>query len=115
MRPHVVAHQVVVRLEVGVEPCGPGAEVAGLELAHRGQVVERLVHGPQGDGRHLDAHRGVHRLRGRVGRGGRQDPEDRLALGRDLQATGPELLGELVDRLHGGHPSALLLLVNNRC
>ena len=52
-----VAHQVVVGVEVGVEAGRAGAELELDELAHRGQVVERLVDGAQRDGRHLGADR----------------------------------------------------------
>ena len=51
--PQRVAHEVVVGVEVRVEPGRPGAEVELVELTHGGQVVEGLVHGAQRDGGHL--------------------------------------------------------------
>ena len=104
------AHEVLVRvLDVGVDPDAAGADVEQLDLAHRLEIVDGLVHGLARDGRHLGAGRLVERLDRGVRVDAVQQPEDRLALRRDPQALVPEAGGELVDRLHGDH------LINNHC
>ena len=94
--PARLAHQVVVWRAVGVEPGRSGAEVELVELPHGRQVVQRLVDGLQGDGRHLDPSGVEDPLGSRVTVTPVQDAEDRLTLGRDPQATVPERLGQLV-------------------
>jgi putrescine---pyruvate transaminase len=81
---------VVVFGDVGVEPAGPVPRSAPAELAHRRQVGQGLVDRAQRDPGHLGA---GHREQGIGAWGGPvavQQPEQQLALGRDLQALGPE-------------------------
>ena len=74
--------------------------------AHRREIVERLVHGLQRDGRHLTHHFGPDGLGRRMPTGRRrQRLEDALPLGRDLEALRSKVLDELAGRLHGRHPS----------
>ena len=51
--PHERHTDVVVVVDVRVEPGRADAEINRLQLAHRGEVGERLVHGAQRDARHL--------------------------------------------------------------
>ena len=87
---------MVVVAGVGVEARRPGAEVDRLDLAHGGQVVERLVDGTERDGGHLTAYRLVDRFGGRMRGRAVEHAEDRLALRGDLEPLRPEDLGELL-------------------
>ena len=51
---------------LGSKRVEPVPRSSGADLAHRGQVVERLVHGAERDGGHLGPHRVVDRLGRRV-------------------------------------------------
>ena len=96
-------------LDVGIDPGAARAEVEQRDLAHVGEVVDRLVHGLERDRRHLDPGGLVQRLDRGVLVVPFEQPEDRLALGRDPQALGPEQLGELDDGLHG--PDSLSTMI----
>ncbi|MEZ5179924.1 MAG: hypothetical protein R2746_17025 [Acidimicrobiales bacterium] len=70
----------MVRFEVGVEAGRAQADVDLAELAHGGEVVERLVDGAQRDHGEVSHHGGVHGLGGRVHRAAVEHAEDGLAL-----------------------------------
>src|SRR5262245_31741983 len=101
---------VVVVLDVGVDAQRAGTEVEHVELTEPLEVVHGLVHGLQGDRRHVEPGAVVERLHRRVGGVGLQQPEDRLALRGDAQAAGAEQIGELGNALHDVEH-----LINNRC
>ena len=95
------AHQMVVGVvDVGVEAGHAGADVESGDLSQFGQIVERLVDGLEGDGLHLPHGRGVHGLGRRMGLVTLEDPEDALALGRDLAPGRPEQISQLFGRPH---------------
>ena len=85
-----IALSVVVVDHVGVEAGGATGEVQHLQLAHGGQIVERLVHRAQRDARHQLACRGKKRFRGGVGHVAVQHPEEQLSLWGDLEPTLPK-------------------------
>ena len=97
-----LTHQVVVRVDGGVEPGRAGAELELLQLAHGGQIVQGLVDGAERDRRHLAADVRVDRFGGRVLLALVEHPEYALALWSDLESAGPEEAGELIGGLHGG-------------
>lgn len=55
-------NEVMVIAGVRVEPRGARAEIKYQEFTHLGEIVERLVHGTQGDAGHLLRRNGVQRL-----------------------------------------------------
>ena len=94
-RTAALAHEVLVWLEVGVEPSRSGAQIDLDDLAHCGQVVQGLVHRTERHGGHLGARQGMHHISGRVLESV-EDPKDQLPLRRDLESSLPEQVAELL-------------------
>ena len=90
-----IAYQMVVLVEIGVEACRSGTEIELGDLAHRRQIVERLVHGAQRDGGHVGSNLGVNALGSEVLGAAMKRFEDPQALRRDLHPAGPEELGQI--------------------
>ena len=75
----------MVPVDVRVEAAGACPQVELLDLTHLGQIVEGLVDGLQGDGRHTDAGLGKDGLGARMTLGLGQHLEDALPLGGYLE------------------------------
>jgi len=106
---------VMSRLDIGVEAAGARTELQHGDLTHIRQVVEGLVDGLERDCGHLGTGRLVDSLGARVRVVSVQDTEDALALGRNLEAPGPEHRCQLVWRPHREHPNTHELVINNGC
>src|SRR4029079_4759560 len=85
-----LAHKVMVRFEIRVEPGRSGAEVQRGQLPQRREIVEGLVDGPQRDHGQLGAHGRMDALRRVVVGGMGQYPEDRVPLRGHPEAPAAE-------------------------
>ncbi len=95
------AHEVVMgRLDVGIEPHHPRAEIEGLDLPQLGELVQGLIDGLERDRLHLPARDLVDGLGGRVGDVALEHTEDALALGRHLAPGGAKQLRQVLWALH---------------
>lgn len=83
------AHTVMMVVDIRVETRGT-AQLNLLQLAHRGEVGERLVHGPQRDAGHFRRGDFIKGLGGRVHVVAVKKAEEQLPLRRDLQSRGTE-------------------------
>jgi hypothetical protein len=94
------AAEVGVALGPRIHPEGPVADLREADLAHRVEVVQRLVHGPQRHGRHRRDNGLVHGLDGEMVRLVGQQRVDQVALWGNPEAPGAEVGRE---RFHVAH------------
>ena len=89
-----IALRMVMFGHVGIEACRAASGLQHLQFAHRGEIVERLIHGAQRDARHQLARSRVQRLDGGMGLVVMQQREQQLPLRCDLQPASPEFPSE---------------------
>ena len=87
-------------LDVGIDAHAAGAEVEDVDFTKGLEVVHGLVHGLEGNRRHLGTRTVEQRVDGGVRVVSLQQPENRLALGSDPQTLRSEHRGQLVAALH---------------
>jgi len=113
-----LAHEVMMRIGVGVESGGAGAQVELQDLVEFRELGEHRVDGPQRDRRHGSVDRLIHPFSAGVQGIVVQRLEDGHPLGSDPEAVGAEHLGQTGGGLHGGNLPRVTtnlqeLLINN--
>jgi hypothetical protein len=90
----VIADEVVVILGIRVKAAGARSEVDLEELAHRGEVIESLINGAQGDAWHLASCHLIEGFRRGVRGIALEQAKHQQALRGDLESSITKRIGE---------------------